>query len=1030
MSIGKFSVKNPVLVNIAMVAILVLGAVSLIKLPREAFSNVDFSWVFIAVPYPGASAEEIEKSVIIEVEEEIKDIDRIKRISSTAEQGVGFIQVEFDDAISRSDFLRLFQDLRAEFDKVELPEGVMEPWVEEFSSADFMPIVTVNLKGSVSDAKINTAARDLRDRLREVPDVSKVEIVGGREREIWVEMDRDRMSAFGVTVDEVVQAIKMNNVNFPGGTIDDATRKYLLQVLGEVSKPDGFEKVIVRRRPGQGSIRVGDIGAVNQGLAESDYDVRVDGEKAISLLVSKTTTGNAIRIVDQIRENVDAFKTSLPAELSVHYFNDTSIFVRDTINTLSKNALAGFAMLVIVLLVFIGFRNSLITALGIPITFAITFVFMESVGETLNGNSLFALVMVLGMIVDHAIVIIENSYRHRQLGLSAADAAIKGADEVVKPVIAGTLTTVAAFLPLMLLPGIMGKFMRIIPIVVSLALAASTLEALFFLPAHFAEWGSKNKGFKEGFIGRWQEAFRRFMKVAIAHKYKTGGITLGVVIGSLFLTPLVKQDLFGGEEFPQFFVDIRMPMGTPREVTNEVATRFEQRLMPLVGNGEVLSITTHVGFMATDNDWVTASHVSQVTVDIAERKDGRERPVAVIMEDVKALCSNIPGAEEVNFRMVNNGPPQDKPVALRVQGENLTDMAAVATDVVNELKKKPELYNVDHDFDPGHPELRVVLNQERASELGLSAMQIGMFLRNSFEGVEATTFFEEDEEIDVKVRFAKPYRATVSDLNQLSFPTPDGRWIPFSSVATLQRGSGLAKITRVDQKRQIAITADALEGIDNRVTTQITQEMIDLYNERYAAIYPSITLSKGGQWSDFGKVFGDILRLFALGLFLMYVILGTQFKSYFQPFIIGAALFFAGVGCILFLVISRTPFSIVVMFAGVALAGICVNDSIVLISFINSLRAKGMATIEAIIEGAAVRLRPIILTSITTIGGLIPMAIGIGGRSETWGPMASTIIFGLFFSTVGTLVVVPCLYGILDDILGRFGRKMRFEESA
>ncbi len=1029
MNVGKFSVNNSVLINIAMVAILVLGTVSLLRLPREAMSEVDFSWVFIGVPYPGASAEEIEKAVTIPIEDEIADVDHIKKITSVTEQGLALVQVQFDDEISRDDFLRLYQDLRAEFDKVELPEGALDPWTDELTTDDFMPIVTLHLKGDVDDAVINETARRLRDRLLDIENVSKAEIVGGRDREIWIDADRDRMEAFGVSLDEIVNAIKYSHLNVPGGTLETGTRSYLLQTLGEIRTPGDFGTVIVRRGPGARGVRVGDIATINRGLAPSDYDVRFDGEKAISLLVSKTGDGNTIRIVDRVREVVEEFEPTLPPGVSVHYFNDTSLMIRDIVEVLSRNAVMGFVVLILVLFVFIGLRNSLITALGIPMTFAITFIFMEWYGESLNGNSLFALVMVLGMIVDHAIVIIENGYRYRQMGLSAKDAAVKGTNEVILPVLSGTATTVAAFLPMMLMPGIMGKFMRIIPIVTSLALVASTLEALVFLPCHFAEWGSKAKEAGQGLIGRWQDRFRGLVRVVFRHRYLTATITLLVIVATGFLATAVRQDLYAGEEFTMFYVDVKMPIGTPRARTNEIASRFEQRVLPLVGNGEVASVTTYVGFQTTDDDWITASHVAQLVLDVEERKNGRTRPIRAIMEDVRALCADIPGAESVNYRMVNNGPPVDKPVTFRIQGERYDEMAVVADEYVRMLGEYPELYNVKHNYEKGYPELRIAIDEARAADLGLSVGRIGMYIRNCFDGAEATSFFEQDEELKVKVRFAEPYREAISDITQLKFPVMHAAsgaqvMVPFSAVCSIEPGRGLARIRRTDRKREITVQADAhnkdsLKQINERITRE--------FDEKHRPAYPALSLKMGGEFAEFGKVISDLLRLLGVGLFLMYCIMGAQFKSFTQPLIIGASIFFAFVGCVLYLLVSGTPLSIVVMFAGVALVGVCVNDAIVLISFINAMRRGGMSTFDAVVEGCAVRLRPIILTSVTTIAGLLPMALGLGGRSDTWAPMASTIMFGLVFSTVGTLLVIPCLYGILDDMLRGLGIRMKLE---
>lgn len=1026
MNIGKFSVRNPVLIDILMVAILVMGLFSFFRLPQELFSDISFSWVFISVPYPGVSAEEVEKNLTIKIEEEISDVDRIKRISSTSREGVAFVQVEFEDDISDDEFKRLYQEVRTEFDKVPMPDGTLDPWIDDFSTSDFMAIITVILSAdeSVDLQTINLTARDLREKLLDVDDVSKVEIVGGQDREVWIEADRDRLESYGISLNEVADAIRNRNLNIPGGNLEVGTRSYILQMIGQLEKPSDYGNVIVRRTPGKGSVKVSDIADINNGFADPDYNVRFNGKKAISLLISKKIEGNSIQVVDAAKEVVESFQQTAPPGIDFALSNDTTIMIRDILKKLGSNSVMGFIFLVAVLLVFLGFRNSFITAMGIPLTFAITFVFMEWYGESLNGNSLFALVLVLGMIVDHAIVIMENSYRYRQKGLSATESAIRGTNEVVKPVLAGTLTTVAAFLPLMLLPGIMGKFMRAIPVVVSLALVASTIEALFFIPLHFVEWGGKVKEEGTGFIGRWQGTFKKFLGKVYRRRWLTLGLTILMIVITIISTPLVKQDLFSGEEFTQFFLDIEMPVGTPREKTNEIAARFEDRLMPLIGNGEIVSLNTTVGFMQTDTDWLTASNYAQITLDITEKKDGRERPMVTIMKELEKKCADIPGAEKTSFRMMRNGPPVDKPVSFRLTGDNYDDMSSISRDFQKMLAEYPELYNIEDNFDKGKPELRISIREERASELGLSAGWIGMYIRSCFDGIDATKYYDEDDEIDVIVKFAEADRISVEDVMHMKIPTPDGRMVPFSTVCSMKRGISAGNIRRTDQKREITVSADADDKQNIRV---IMAKVEETFNERYKDLYPDIRLKMGGEFAEFNKVLQDILRLALVGIFLIYLILGAQFKSFVQPIIIITTVFFALVGCTLFLVISQTPFSIVVMFAGVALLGISVNDSIVLISFVNELRCKGMTVAEAVVEGAAVRLRPIILTSVTTIGGLIPMSLGLGGSSETWSPMASTIIFGLFFSTVGTLVVIPCIYGIVDDVMRKFGMKMRTE---
>jgi multidrug efflux pump subunit AcrB len=1025
MNIGKFSIENGVLLNIIMVLLLVVGSVTLMRMPKEAMSDISFSYAFIAIPYPGVAAEDIEKSITIKIEDELADLDRLKEINSVSKEGLAFLEVKFDDGVSRSEFRRLFQDLRAELDKVELPEDALDPIVDEFTTSDFMPVVQINVAGDVPAERLNDVVRDLREEYLDIKNISKVEIIGGREREVWVEANRSKLEAYGVDLNSLIGAIQNRHINIPGGKVETQGQNYLLRTQGEVYSRKEFEDIIVRSLPGKGVVRVKDVAHVNDGLADSDYDVRYNGEQAVALYISKNSKGNSIQIVDEVKRITKKYRKMYGNELSLKFSGDTTIQIRQSLTDLSKNSLAGIILLFITLFLFLGVRNSIITALGIPMTFSIAFIFMNGIGETLNGNSMFALVLVLGMIVDHAIVIIENIYRYRQNGMGKKEAAIKGTNEVVKPVIAATLTTIAAFLPLMLLPGIMGKFMRIIPIVVTLALVASTIEALFFIPLHFSEWGSKVKDDHHAFV--WLKAhFNKLITTLYRHKFLTMVGTFGIIISSFMAASTVKAELFGGEAMPQFNINIELPRGSSRAEVNKVVKRFEDVLMPIVKSDiDVDAISVSVGFMTTDTEWLTEDNVAQIQVLMRELSEGRTRKVRKIMGEIKELCKNISGADEISWKPIEGGPPVDKPISVRVLGKNLDDMISVADLLREKLETYPDLYNIDDNFKRNNPELVVTVNEQKAAEFGLSVAQIGMYLRTGVDGFKATTYFDDDDEIDVIVKFDRDSKRSIEDFRELRFPTPDGRLIPFSAVCILQEKNGIAEINRYERKREITVSADT----ENKsLAPKITEELGALFEDNYAAQFPGVTINLEGEFAEFSNIMTDLANLALIGIFLLYLILGTQFKSYIQPLIMMFTVPFAAVGVIMFLVVSGNPVSIIVMYAMVALVGISVNDSIVLISFINHRRrVEGMSTAEAVIDAATTRLRPIILTSVTTMGGLVPLAIGIGGKSEVWGPMASTIIFGLFFSTAGTLIVIPCAYGILDSTMAKLGIKMKLE---
>lgn len=1015
MNIGTFSVRNPVLVNIAIVTILVLGAFSLQRLPREQFSEVPFFWVNIIVPYPGVSAEDIEKTVTISVENEMQGIDRLKQIQSVTSEGLSVVRVEFDDGISNDEFDRLFQDARTRFSRVVLPDGTLPALIDDFSSTDFLPVIEVVIAGDAEYGTLAGQANMLADILKGVNEVSGVDIVGLRDRQIILEADRTRLESLGVSINEIIRAVNLRNVTVPGGTLETESREYLIRTIGEVEDLDDFGEIIVRRGGESGGlVRVRDVATVTDTHDSSGAYARYNGRSSIVLRVAKVPRGNSVGVIAGIKAEVESFRRTLPPGVEITLTGDSTVQIRDSISVLLNNAIFGLVLLTIILFLFIGLRNALMTALGIPVTFAITFVVLEAFGETFNTNTLFGMVLVLGLIVDHAIVITENSFRLQQDGLSRRQAAIEGANQVVVPVIAATATTVAAFLPLMILPGTIGKFLRVIPFTVSVALIASTFEAVVFLPSHFADWpggGAKKKRRKERFKAL-QARFQGALGALYRRRKLTVVLLFVVLVASFGLVPLLDQDLFSAEDFTLFYIDMELAPGTPIGKTNRVVAEYEEVLTPLVGNGEVISIISSVGLSSGGSGNTARSNVAQITVDLTERDEGRTRSITEIMDEVRALTSGIPGTEEVLFRKATNGPPTDPPVSFRLFGDNYEDLAGVSAGLIERLAAYPELFNIEDNLEEGSPELRVRLNTERASALGIDALSLGTYLRDTFEGRTATTFFRDNVEIDVVVTYDLDEDVSIFTLDQLMIPLPDGRNIPFSSVAVIEQGNALASIKRVDGEREVTVTAEAYS---NENVPAINDEIKSWFETTVQPVYPDIRLVVGGEFAELGNLLIQILRVFLIGVFLIYIILGAQFRSYLQPLLILVTIPFAFTGVILYLFISGTPFSTTVLYAGVALAGIAVNDSIVLVSFINELREKGGSVSEAVIQAAGTRLRPILLTSVTTIAGLLPTAVGIGGKSVVWSPMAGTIIFGLVFSTITALLVIPLLYGLLFD---------------
>jgi multidrug efflux pump subunit AcrB len=1013
-SIGRFSVTKPVLVTILMITILALGVFSIVRLPQEQFAEVPFYWVNIIVPYPGASAEDLESSVTIPVENAFQGISKLKGITSTTSEGLSLVRVEFDDGISNDEFQRLYQEAQTRFSQVSLPDGTLDPLIDDFSSADFLPVVEVVVSGNLPYEQLRQEALYLRDRILRVSDVSDVDIIGLPERQILVHLDPVRLAALGLSVNEVVRAVQDQNRVIPGGTLTSGSREYLLRTIGQIEQVDDIEDVIVRRSStSAGMVQVKDVARVIDGFDPDASISRFNGSPSVSLRVTKVPRGSSVSVVSGTRSIVEEASQDLRTGAELTLFNDSTVQIASSISVLATNAIMGLAILLVILWLFIGFRNALMTALGIPVTFALTFIALDLLGETINTNTLFGLVLVLGLIVDHAIVIIENSYSYQQQGLSRHDAAIIGTNQVVWPIIAATGTTIAAFLPLMIIPGTIGKFLRVIPLTVTIALIASTGESLFILPSHFADWGREKRNAKKRQKGAWFEGVQRGYRKIFHLFYRIKAVVLVlflvIMVGSFALVTYLDVDLFSAEDFSYFTIDIATPKGSSLAMTDSVVREFEAILLPKVGNGEVLSISSSIGAASGDSGTGTTSNVAEITVDLAEQDEGRERSIEEIIHEIERETYYIGGVEQVFFRKAQNGPPTSAPLSYRVSGDNYASLVESSRELMQILSTVEGVNTVESDYEEGSPELKIRLDPERASALGVTVNTLGIFIRARFEGIPIGSFFSNNEEITIVARFDYDGSVGFEDLEQAMIPTDDGRLVPFSSVANVEFGSSVGSIRRVDGKREITITADA----DSNVTLQEVDAFITGYwNETMADRYEDVVYGTGGEFSEFTSLLVDILRVFLLGIFLIYLILGAQFNSYTQPLLIIVSVPFAFVGVILYLFFSGTPFSTTVIYAGVALAGIAVNDAIVLISFINELRREGTPVAEAVQLATQSRLRPILLTSLTTIGGLLPTAIGLGGVSVVWGPMASTIMFGLFFSTLSALFIIPLLYGL------------------
>jgi len=1030
MSIARFSVRNPVLVNLMMIGLFVFGGISLVRMPQELNPPVEFNWVFVTVPYPGAAPSETESLIVDPIEAEIKDVDKISEIQSTAGEGFGFLLVKFEDMSDR-EFRERYTDLKAEIDKVEFPDEAEDPIIEAFDSGDFLPIITINMAYTIPEDNAQKIADELEEDLKDLAGVARVQVSGLAEREIWVEVNPVEMNALRVTFDEIVMALKLRNLNVPGGNITFGKSEYLIRSLGEYESIDEIENTIVRNSVQGKSIRIEDVARVEDRREAMSILSRTNGDPSITFSMSKKSDANSIEVIDEIKEVVHRYQAQVPDGVEFSWTNDNSVYIIRIINVLRNNAATGMVFIFIVLLIFLGMGNAFLASLGIPISFFITFIFMHLVGYSLNGHTLFALVMVLGIIVDDAIIVLENCHRYRLMGHNSFDAAIRGTNEVVSPILSSIGTNIAAFLPLILLPGIMGKFMRMIPFVFSLALVASMFEAFFLLPSHYADWTIRSRAYEKGeqrFFILLRRAYGRLLIKALRRRYLLlPALVLGL-LSSLALIPIIGVEMFGEEDFDQFKVLVKFPEGTSLEESDRIMKKFETEARKLP-QAAVQDVIVNVGLLQGNEEWLTKKSVAQVLIQLRPKEE-RTITTDAVVDALRAQTQQISGPISVEFEKYHGGPPMGKPISVKVQGKYLDPIKQASLALQDSIQTIAGTYDVTDNFPPGKQEIRVLVDEEKAALYGFSTQHVAVNVRYAFDGIEATEYRDGDEEIDVVVKYDQVNRASVDDVLNLRLTSPAGQTVALRDMVEFEIRPGPTEINRFDQKRTIMVTGE----IDEE---EITLDQVNLKLERLFPVleeeFPGVTFEIGGQFEEFVTAFADISSLFALGMILIFLILGTQFNSYTQPFVIFTTVPFALIGAMLGLLVSGNPFSIVALFGFVALAGIVVNDAIVLIDFMNRRRAGDRMSVfrlwRSIVSAGRLRLRPIILTSLTTISGLVPMAMGIGGISEMWSPLANVILFGLLGSTILTLFVIPALIAVLDDIKGS-RRKARKEWDA
>ena len=1031
MPLIRFAIANPLITNLLLAVIAIGGVLSWQSMPQEMFPLVELDKVRITTEFEGASPEEVERQVTLPIEEELDGLADIDALTSTSSEGVSSILIELESGADVDQFLR---DVENAVDRVtDLPEEAEEPEILRLETR--FPVISMALYGDIARGQLYAIADDVQRRLMRQPGVASVGTAGEREWEIWVEVDPERLAALNVPLSAVTAAVRDNLRDLPGGSIEAAEGDILLRGMGAEPEPEAIADIVIRANPRGGQLKLGQVAHVERRLEEAKTLGRFNGRPSVNLTINKTTEASTIDVADRVRAFAREIRTDLPRGVKVGLFSDLSVYVRTRLDTVKSSGLVGLVLVLASLYLFLNFRLALITALGIPVSFLVGIILIAWFGYTINMVSLFAFLIALGMIVDDAIIVNENVYRHIEQGMAPREAAAVGAREVFWPVMASTTTTIAAFLPMFAIGGTLGAFIAVIPAVVTASLLGSLWEAFAVLPSHSAEL-LKPQPRRRSRID-WSALLERYVgavRWALVNRYFVAVAAFGVlaIVAALAMTRLPFQ-LFGHVNVPQFFVNIEAPITYSLDDSAELADRLEAAVLEEVDEEtELASLLTNIGVTFVDFNTVRfASNRIQLIVDLKKaapegfierwvtplvslkwESDGvRERETAAIINAVRERLRREAGIERLSILRPQGGPT-GADIEVGVAGPETEVLRERAEAVAAFLSRLPGTHDVRQDMEVGKLEYQYRLN-ERGRQLGLTQNDLAEAVRVGYQGLEAVHVTWGDERIPVRVIYPEPMREEAASLRELRVTLPSGKAVYLGDVAEIEVGRGLSLINRRDLQRLATITAE----VDSEVTTplevteRVRAEFAGSLDER--AGYELLFL---GEKKEAAESMADMVRALVLALAVIFLILAALFKSLLDPLVVMLVIPFGGVGVVIGHLLFGQHIQFLSMVGFLALSGIVVNDSLILVDFAKRLRREGHDRLEALVEAGRVRARPILLTTVTTFLGISPLIFFATGQTEFLAPMAVALGFGLVFATALILLALPCFYLIADDV--------------
>jgi multidrug efflux pump len=994
---------------------IIAGTYAYQTLPKEGEPEISAPLAIVITPYQGASPSEIESLVTTPLEEELGDIKHIKEMRSSSTEGVSVIVVEFDvDA----DLERSIQRVREKVTEArsELPDDVDESSVEEISLTD-IPIMLVSIVGDLDPIHLRRLAENVADEIELLPEVLSTDVAGGLVREIQIYLEPEKLTQYGLTLLDVYNAVKSSDINIPGGMVNVAQRRFLLRTLTEIKNVDDYARVPLIRQ-GDRVVYLSDVAKIVDGHEEDISFSRVDGIPSVSIGIKKRTGANILETAAKVQARLIELEREFPQGVRTIITANQAKFIQQTFDIMNNSAATGLIIVIIVLYFAMGLRNSVITSLAIPLSLLFTFILLKTFGLTNNNMVRFSLVLCIGLLVDNAIIVVENAYHHYQLGKDRLTSVIDGISEIALPVVSATLTTLAAFLPMLLMTGTTGEYMSFMPKTVTLALCSSLIVALIAGPLVLSRFMSRSV--QDGTIVSPEHDLRRLKRWyvrgvswALNHRFIIVVLTILSLAwaGGLIGMNIVKIEMFPDVDFDYIYITIETPPGTDVDVTNRIAGQVEHivktnvpeavRVVSTVGARPPSAFEIQVGIGLESN-------YGEITVELADGKEIARANHKEIQARIRPLLDDIPGTI-IRFRPLAWGPPRFAPVVVSIIGPDLDVLRRLSFEVKQILENTPGARDIKDDFSDAPPELRVNIDRMKAAKLGVPLDVAALNLRGATAGLDVKDFRDEldvSKKYKLKVRYAPEERTSPDMLDRIRLRSTGGALVPLNNIADFEQGPGVNTIRHVDRRRVVRTTAQN----EGRSAVEISKELKEKIKD--LALPPGYTLSFEGEYKDTEESFASLKLAYLMAFLLIFTLLVAQFNSYFQPFAIMTALPLSVVGGMIGLLVTNNNFSIFGFVGLVGLTGIVVNDSIVLVDCINRFCKQGMGVFEAIVQAGQQRLRPILSTTLTTIGGIITLTM----TDELWEGLGVVIIFGIAFATVLTLVVVPVMYSLFEGL--------------